>query len=162
MDSTDSRSPGRLDAGGWGLRLLIAASLGVDAVVHLRLAPGYQMGQPGGIGQGNLFRIEATVAILSALLVLLTSSRLTFVSAALVGFGGLALVLLYRYVDVPAIGPIPSMYEPVWFFSKSLTAVAKGVAGLLAVACAVRAPGRRTARSRVADESVCRSAGPPR
>jgi hypothetical protein len=35
MDNTDTRSPGRLDAVGWGLRLLIAASLVVDAVVRV-------------------------------------------------------------------------------------------------------------------------------
>jgi hypothetical protein len=27
-------------------------------------------------------------------------------------------VLLYRYVDVGAIGPVPNMYEPVWYAEK--------------------------------------------
>jgi hypothetical protein len=44
----------------------------------------------------------------------------------------LAAVLIYRYIDVPAIGPIPSMYEPLWFFQKSLSAVAEAAGALLA------------------------------
>jgi hypothetical protein len=42
-------------------------------------------------------------------------------------------VLLYRYVDVPALGPIPSMYEPLWFPEKTLSAVAEAVATLAAL-----------------------------
>ena len=38
-----------------------------------------------------------------------------------------AAVMLYRYVDIPAIGPLPAMYEPVWFFEKTLSAVAEGL-----------------------------------
>ena len=57
------------------LRALVAAGLVVDAVIHARLAPGYQLGQPGGIGEGNLFRIEAAVAGLFALAALLRNAR---------------------------------------------------------------------------------------
>lgn len=42
----------------------------------------------------------------------------------------LAAVLLYRYVDVPALGPIPAMDEPVWFAKKTARAVAEAVATL--------------------------------
>jgi hypothetical protein len=35
-----------------------------------------------------------------------------------------------RYVDLPAVGPLPSMYEPLWFFEKSLSAAAEAVAAL--------------------------------
>lgn len=111
------------------LRLVIAAGLIVDAVVHLRLAHGYQLAAPGGIGQGNLFRIESVAALVAAAYVLLRGTRPAFALAAALGVGGLAAVVLYRYVHVPAIGPIPSMYEPVWFFQKSLSAVAEAVAG---------------------------------
>ena len=41
-------------------------------------------------------------------------------------------VVLYRYVDVPALGPLPAMYEPVWFTEKSLSAVAEAVAAIAA------------------------------
>ena len=122
----------RFDTAGWALRLLVAAGLVVDAVIHLRLAHGYELAQPAGIGQGNLFRIEAALALLTAAYVLLVGSRSAFALAAAAGLGGLVLVLLYRYVDVPAFGPIPAMYEPVWFFSKTLSAVAEAAAGVLA------------------------------
>lgn len=124
-------------ASGLVLRLLVCAGLIVDAVVHLRLAGGYQLAQPGGIGQGNLFRVEAVVALVVGLYVLLRGSRLALALAAVVALSALGAVVLYRYVDIPAIGPLPSMYEPVWFFQKSLSALAEGVAGALAVIGAV-------------------------
>ncbi|MDX6325977.1 MAG: hypothetical protein QOK15_2331 [Nocardioidaceae bacterium] len=114
------------------LRVLVAAALAVDAVVHLRLAADYQLAAPGGIGQGNLFRIEAAVAVAVGLYVLLTGSRTAYTAAFLVTASALTAVLVYRYIDVPSIGPIPSMYEPLWFFQKSLSAVAEGAGALLA------------------------------
>ncbi len=47
-------------------------------------------------------------------------------ASALVG------VVLYRYVPVPQLGPIPSMYEPIWSPEKTLSAVAEGLGALLA------------------------------
>ena len=43
----------------------------------------------------------------------------------------LGAVLLYRYVNVPMLGPLPAMYEPVWFLEKSLSAVAEGTGRVL-------------------------------
>jgi hypothetical protein len=114
------------------LRVLVATALAVDAVVHVRLAADYQLAAPGGIGQGNLFRIEAAVAIAVGLYVLIIGSRTAYGAAFLVTASALAAVLVYRYIDVPAIGPIPSMYEPLWFFQKSLSAVAEGAGAVLA------------------------------
>jgi hypothetical protein len=64
--------------------------------------------------------------------VLVIGNRTAYAAAFLVAATALAAVLLYRYVDVPAIGPIPSMYEPLWFFQKSLSAVAEGAGAVLA------------------------------
>lgn len=116
----------------WILRVVVALALAVDAIVHLRLASGYQLGQPGGIGAGNLFRIESAAAILAGLYVLARGTRPAFAVAFLVAFSALVAVLVYRYVDVPQVGPIPSMYEPVWFFEKTLSAVAEAVGALAA------------------------------
>ena len=125
------------------LRALVAAGLAVDAYVHLHLASGYQQAQPGGVGEGTLFRVEAALAILAALWVLVSGSRPAYAAAALVGLGGAAVVVLYRYVDVPAIGPIPSMYEPIWFAEKAWSAVAEAAAGVLALTgFAIAAAGR--------------------
>lgn len=45
------------------VRLLVVAALTIDAVVHLQLADYYQSAVPDGIGQGNLFRIEAAFGV---------------------------------------------------------------------------------------------------
>lgn len=128
------------------LRLLVVACLVVDAIVHLRLAHGYQLAQPGGIGQGNLFRIEAVVALLVALAVLvLGNRRSTWLVAFLVAGSAFVAVVLYRYVDVPSFGPIPSMYEPIWFGQKTISAVAEAFGALLALA-GLSTVGARTER----------------
>jgi hypothetical protein len=116
------------------LRVLVAAGLVVDAVVHLRLAAGYQLAAPGGIGEGTLFRIEAGVAIAVAAWVLVRGSRPAAAVAFLVAAAALGAVLVYRYVDVPGFGPLPAMYEPVWFFQKSLSAVGEAVTVVAALA----------------------------
>jgi hypothetical protein len=118
----------------WALRVLVAAGLVTSAVIHLQLAPGYQQAAPGGIGQGTLFRVQAAAAILSALYVLVRGSRAAFLVAALVALSAFAAIIVYRYVQLPAIGPIPSMYEPVWFTEKVVTAVVEGIAGVLSIA----------------------------
>lgn len=118
---------GMRTAAEWAVRLVVVAALTLDAVVHLRLAPGYQLGQPAGIGAGNLFRIAAAAAILAALYVLLRGSSASYAVAFTVAFGTVAAVVLHRYVDVPQIGPVPSLHEPVWFFEKTLSAVVQAM-----------------------------------
>lgn len=117
-----------------GLRGVTAAGLLVDAVIHLQLASRYQLAAPGGIGQGNLFRIEAVAAILGALYVLARGSRPAYAITLLVAASAFGAVVLYRYVNVPALGPIPSMYEPLWFAKKVATAVTEGISTIAALA----------------------------
>jgi hypothetical protein len=114
------------------LRVLVPAALVVDAIVHLHLAHGYQQAQPGGIGEGTLFRLEAVLALVSAAWVLIRGSRASFVVAFLVALTAVAAAVLYRYVNVPAFGPIPSMYEPIWFGQKTLSAIAEANGAVLA------------------------------
>lgn len=108
-------------------RLLAAAGLAVDAYMHAHLADQYD-GITSSISQGDLFRIEAGLASLAALLVLVWRRVPADVFAFLVAAGGLALVLIYRYIDVGELGPVPNMYEPIWFQDKTISAVAEGVA----------------------------------
>lgn len=115
------------------IRAVTVIGLIVDAVVHFQLAPSYQLAAPGGIGQGNLFRLEAAAAIVMALAVLVRPNRATYAGAFLIAFSALVAVVLYRYVDVPALGPIPSMYEPVWFMEKTVSAVAEAVSAAAAL-----------------------------
>lgn len=127
------------------LRVLTALALFIDAGVHIYLAPGYQAASPGGIGQGNLFYLESAAAVLAALWVLFRGSRASFALALVVALSAFVAVVLYRYVNIPAFGPFPAMYEPVWFFEKSLSAVAEGAGALLAAGGLVRtAPKRRS------------------
>ena len=116
------------------LRFLTALALFIDAGVHLFLAPGYQYAQPGTVSQGTLFLLEAAAALVAALYVLVRGSRAAYALALAVALSAFAAVVLYRYVDIPAIGPIPAMYDPVWFFSKTLSAIAEGAGALLALA----------------------------
>jgi hypothetical protein len=110
--------------------VLAAVGLLYDAKVHLHLAGDYDA-VGGVITQGRLFRVEAVVAIVVAIAVLVSDRRAVWAAAGLTGLAGVAAVLLYRYVDVGAIGPIPNMYEPAWFDEKVHSAYAEGAVALL-------------------------------
>ena len=128
---TASRASHRL------LTLVVAAGLGVDAYVHWQLAPGFDGIQGTAsphISQGGLFLLEAILALVALVLVLLTRSRLGALVAFLVAAGGLGAVLLYAYVDVGGLGPLPNMYDPIWYPEKTISAVAEAVAALGALA----------------------------
>lgn len=118
----------------WALRLLTAAGLAVDAYVHADLAATYDP-VTRTISQGDLFRIEAGAAALAAVLLVLFGTRpLVWAYALLVAAAGLAAVLLYHYVDVGTVGPLPNMYEPAWYPEKTASAVAEAAATLTAAA----------------------------
>lgn len=116
----------------WATSAVIASALLVDAVVHLHLASRYQLSAPGGIGAGNLFRIQAVTAAAVAVWVMLRGTRSAYAANFLVAASALGAVILYRYVNVPMLGPLPAMYEPVWFTEKTLSAVAEAVAAAVA------------------------------
>jgi hypothetical protein len=40
--------------------------------------------------------------------------------------------MLYRYVDVGSLGPIPNMYDPIWYAEKTLSAVAEAAVAVVA------------------------------
>jgi hypothetical protein len=116
----------------WSLRVGTAAALGIDAVVHLQNASTYD-NVKATFTQGGLFRAEAGVAIAVGLLVLLWPRRVSWIVAFLVAASALGAVLLYRYVDVGPLGPIPNMYENTWRVpGKLLSAYAEGAAVVLA------------------------------
>ena len=115
------------------LRVLTAAGLAVDAYVHADLASTYDPVR-NSISQGDLFRVEAGASALAALLILLSAHRLVWAFAFLVAASGLGAILLYRYVNVGTLGPLPNMYEPLWFPKKTAAAIAEGVATLTALA----------------------------
>ena len=127
------------------IRGVIAAGLLADAVVHFHLAPGYQEASPDGIGLGTLFIVQAVAALGAALYVVARGTRRAYTVAFLVAGAALLAVLLSRYIDLPAIGPLPAMYEPIWFPEKAVSAAAEALAAALAAIALTRRPARRPA-----------------
>ncbi|MFE9424842.1 hypothetical protein ACFYNO_17925 [Kitasatospora sp. NPDC006697] len=134
----------------WLLRLLTVAGLAIDAYVHADLAPSYD---PVGatVSQGDLFRAEAAASAFAALLLLaVRRRRYPWLIAFVVAGAGVAAVLVYRYVDVGAFGPLPNMYEPFWYPEKTMSAIAEGAAAATALTGLLvvwnQPPGRRAAR----------------
>jgi len=132
-----------LRVGAMVLRLVVVAGLAVDVYVHLHLAAGYDA-NTAAISEGALFRVEAGVAELAAVLVLLTRTQIGVMVAFLVAAGGVGAVLLYQYVDVGAVGPLPNMYEPLSYPEKTDSLIAEAVAALAALALLVLHRARRT------------------
>jgi hypothetical protein len=117
------------------LGVATAAMLGIDAVVHARDAHFYDAVRTSVISQGTLFRLEAAVATLVAVVLLIRPSRFWWAVALIVAASAFGAVLLYQYVDVGQLGPIPNMYEPTWALpGKAASAWAEGVAVILAAA----------------------------
>jgi hypothetical protein len=116
-----------------GLILVVAAGLAIDAYVHLDLASSYDGVKSSVLTQGDLFRVEAALAIIAALALVVRPRRWTALIAFLVSAGGFTAVLVYQYVDVGAIGPLPNMYDPVVYAEKTLSVWAEGIAAVAAL-----------------------------
>jgi hypothetical protein len=131
------------------LRILVAAGLAADAYVHWVFAPDMDPGPdaPSGVIPGDdLFRGQAIVAALAAVLVLVWARRWTYAIAFLVAASAVGALLLYYYVDVGQLGPIPAMHDPSWYQEKTISLVGEGIAALAALI------GVFTARRRDEDE----------
>jgi hypothetical protein len=136
----------------WTLNLLAVAGLVVDAIVHLDLASAFADVRTSTISQADLFRIEAVVALLVAGALLLHPRRSTALAVFVVAASAAVAVVVYRYVDVGRIGPVPNMYDPYWQpVGKWLSAVAEVVAaGASAALAGVLTPARGREREHVA------------
>jgi len=133
------------------LRMLAAATaafLAVDAYVHLTDASLYDPATTSAVTEGTLFRVEAIVAIVVGIALLIQPRPLVWAVAALVAASAAGAVLLSTYVDIGALGPLPDLYEPTWALpGKAASALAETAAAVLALvglAVALRA-GRRAA-----------------
>jgi hypothetical protein len=115
------------------LQVITAVGLAYDAKIHFKLAPVYDSIKSSTISQGDLFRIEAWLAVVAAILVLVGRKPiLSFIALAVAG-GGLVPLLVYRYYDIGAVGPLPPMYEPAWYPDKTNTAWAQAIAAVAAL-----------------------------
>lgn len=119
----------------WTLILLAVVGLVVDAIVHLDLASSFASVKTSVLSQADIFRIESVVALLVALALLVRPRRETALAVFVVAASAVVAVVLYRYVDVGRIGPIPNMYDPYWApVGKWLSAVAEVVAAVASAA----------------------------
>ena len=109
------------------VRVTAALGLGVDAYVHADLAGRFET-SGSALSESTLFLLQAALAALAALLVLVRGRKLEAGFGALVAAGALGAVLLYRYVDVGTLGPLPDMYDPAWYTEKTISAIAEAVA----------------------------------
>jgi hypothetical protein len=147
---------GWLGSSPWAITRLLgvatAAALGIDTYVHAHDAAFYDAVRTSVISQGTLFRLEAAVAALIAVVLLIRPSRFWFAAALVVAASAFGAVMLYTYVDVGTLGPLPNMYEPTWALpGKAASAWAEGVGIILAAAgllttWRVRAPRPHTGR----------------
>lgn len=126
---------------------IVVGGLAVDAWVHLRYAGDYRLVRTSVVSQASLFRIEGGAAVLAALAVLLRPHRATALLAALVAGGGALAVAAYTWLDPGRIGPLPDMYEPLWFGAKTASFVAELVAAVAAVGLLLALRGTSARRS---------------
>jgi hypothetical protein len=114
-------------------RLITVAGLGIDAWVHLDLAPAYSEAA-APISEGVLFRAEAALALLAALALILSAGRRSFLAGFAVSASALTLMLVSRYADLGPLGPFPDLYDPAWFAEKLWAAFGEAAAGVASLA----------------------------
>ena len=133
----------RISLADLALRLFGAAALAISSYVHLHGAHFYKsLGD--SITQADLFYAQGAVAAAVALWVLVTGNRWAWVAVGLVGAASFAAVMVYRYVDVGSIGPIPNMYEPSWQTNQKLLSAYAEAAAVVIAAVALLSRFRRT------------------
>jgi glucan phosphoethanolaminetransferase (alkaline phosphatase superfamily) len=116
------------------LAAVTAVLLALDAYVHLRYASQYDSLKSSVMSEGTLFRVQGVVAIVVAAAVLIWPRVITWVLALLVAGSAAVAVVLYAYVDVGPLGPLPNLYENTWRPpGKVLSAVAETAAFLVAI-----------------------------
>ncbi len=139
------------------LRLLVAAGLAADAIVHWRFAPDMAPGPntPDNVIPGDdLFYGQAIAAAVAAVLVLLWARRWTYAIAFVVAASAAGAVLLYYFVDFGQLGPIPRMYDPQWYGDKTISFAGEAVATVAALIGFFTAGRRERGESRSGAASV--------
>ena len=142
------------------LMAVVIAGLAIDAYVHLHLASAFDGIRTSSISQGDLFRVEAGLAIVAAVALALRPRRYTAAFAFLVAAGGVFAVLLYQYVNVGKIGPLPNMYDPFWSTEKALSLIGEAAAALSAL-WLVAVMHRRVRQAKHSSTAPSTPTGPP-
>ena len=114
---------------------VVVVGLAIDAFVHFDLASAFAGNKTSTLSEADIFRADATVALIVAVALLVRPRRYTAALAFLVAAAGTAAVIIFRYVDVGSFGPIPNMYDPYWApFEKSLSVIGEAAAAVAAFA----------------------------
>lgn len=113
-------------------RIAAAVALAVSAYVHVDLALGRPWVADGQVTLAGLFIGDAVAAAVTGLWVLVQGSRLAWLVAGLVALVSALALLVTTYVQVPAVGPLPSIYDPLWYPDKSVAFAAAAVASVIA------------------------------
>jgi hypothetical protein len=117
------------------LALGVAAAMIVDAYVHLHDAAFYDLVSTNVVSQGTLFRAEGAVAVAAALALVIWPRPIWWAASLVVAGSAFGAVMLYTYVKLGALGPLPNMFEPTWALpGKLASAWAEGSGTLLALA----------------------------
>ena len=125
------------------LRLVAVLGLAYSAYAHWHLRGSYTGNRTSTLSQADVFAVQAIACVVVAALLVLTGSRRplpgwaslgVWVLAFAVSAGSLTAVLLYRYVDIGRLGPLPDMYEPAWYALKTRSAVAEAAATVASLA----------------------------
>ncbi len=109
------------------LRLLVAVPLGVSAYLHFDIAQ-EPLASGGRLTLAGLFIAQAVIATLVGLWVLALGDRVAVAAGGVVALGSLVALVASVYVRIPAIGPFPVLYEPLWYGEKVVAAVAAAIA----------------------------------
>ena len=133
MRTMPGRAPSTRRQAPAALRVVVAVAFAVSALVHLDLAerPWFAGGE---VTLSGLWLADAVAALLVGGWVLFRPSRAAWAVAVLVATGSLLALLLATYVQVPGPGPLPTVYDPLWFTEK---VVAAGAAAVAAAGAAV-------------------------
>jgi glucan phosphoethanolaminetransferase (alkaline phosphatase superfamily) len=116
------------------LAAVMAVLLAIDAYVHLKNASQYDSFKSSVMSEGTLFRIQGVAAIVVAVAVLIWPRVITWLLALLVSGSAAVAVVLYTYVDVGPLGPLPNLYENTWRApGKLASAVAETLGVLVAI-----------------------------
>ena len=134
MSTPTATTSSRTDRSSIVLRVVGALALGYSAYLHFRIASNDPpLFEDGGVRLSGLFVAQAVAATLVSLWVLAQGSRLAWLAFGAVAVASFAAVVMSTYVEIPAIGPFPVIYDPVWYDDKVLAAVSAGVASLVAL-----------------------------
>jgi hypothetical protein len=111
----------------------IAIALLLNAVIHVRLAGPFDANPGALLSQGALFRIQAVVNAVVAVLVVARPRPWTMLLALAVAAGGAAVLTITTLVplDATALG-LPYLFEPAWYPAKQTSLVLQLLAAAVA------------------------------